>query len=98
MRPTSLNTEVIVIVDGQPHKGTIVEAFSQGAARIELGDKSSIQASHSPKGEEGTFHYEDEQPTAADPLDHDRNGRKGGSLPKSTVKPQSAAAAPAPSA
>jgi hypothetical protein len=60
MRQTTLNSEVIVIVDGKPLTGKIVEVFSQGAARIQLGDKSSIQASYSSKGEEGTFHYSDE--------------------------------------
>ena len=60
MRQTTLDSKVIVIFDGKPLEGKVVEVFSQGAARIELGDKSSIQASYSSKGEDGTFHYADE--------------------------------------
>jgi hypothetical protein len=82
MRPTTLNSEVIVIVGGNPVKGKVVEVFSQGAARIELGDKSSIQTSYSPKGEEGTFHYPDEAEAA----------KKA----KAAHKPTPEAAAPAP--
>lgn len=59
-RNTTKDSEVSVIVDGKAKKGTIVEVISQGAARIELGDKSHIQASYSDTGEEGTFHYADE--------------------------------------
>src|SRR5438477_11624507 len=60
MRQTTSNSEVLVVLDGKPVKGTIDEVFSPGAARIQLGDKSSIQASYSSTGEEGTFHYPDE--------------------------------------
>lgn len=61
MRNTTINSKVNVIVDGKVRKGTIVEAISQGAARIEFGDKSHIQASHSLSGEDGTFHYPDQE-------------------------------------
>jgi hypothetical protein len=61
MRHTQTESEVIVILDGKPVKGTIVEVISQGAARIQLGgDKGSVQASYSLTGEEGTFHYPEE--------------------------------------
>lgn len=84
MRQTTLDSKVIVIVDGKPVKGKIVEVFSQGAARIELGDKSHIQVSYSPTGEDGTFHYADEAEAVK--------------KVKAEPKPQPAAAAPAPSA
>jgi hypothetical protein len=60
MRNT-LNSEVLVIIDGKPQKGTIAEIFSPGAGRISLGKNGSILATHSPTFEEGTFHYPDEQ-------------------------------------
>jgi hypothetical protein len=60
MRQTTLQSEVLVVLDGKPTKGVIDEVFSPGAARIQLGDKSTVQASYSSTGEEGTFHYPDE--------------------------------------
>jgi phosphosulfolactate phosphohydrolase-like enzyme len=60
MRHTSLDSKVNVIIDGKTQQGTIVDVLSQGAARIQLGDNSSVQASHSISGKDGTFHYLDE--------------------------------------
>lgn len=65
MRNTTKDSKVNVVIDGKAKKGTIVEVISQGAARIELGDGSTIQASHSLLGEEGTFHYPDKAEAAA---------------------------------
>jgi hypothetical protein len=50
----------------------------------------TVIASHSATGEENTFHFDGENKPAKkaatkDALDHDGNGRKGGSLPRSTV-------------
>lgn len=64
MRNTTKDSEVLVVIGGKSHKGTITEVISQGAARIQLGDKSTIQASYSPTGEEGTYHYQDEAKAA----------------------------------
>lgn len=60
MRTTTHNSEVFVILEGKPVKGTVVEVFSPGAGRIQFGDGSTVQASYSIGGEEGSFHYPDE--------------------------------------
>jgi hypothetical protein len=83
MRYTSIDSEVNVIIDGKTQQGKIVEVISQGAALIELGDKSHIQTTYSPTGEDCTFHYPDETEAI----------KKANAAPK----PQPAAAAPAPS-
>lgn len=64
MRPTLKDAEVI-FVDGTGKfvPGVISESFTQGAARIALGDKGengSVQASYSNTGKKNTFHYKDE--------------------------------------
>lgn len=66
MRHTTPDSEVLVILEGKPQKGKIIEVITQGAARIQLsGDnKGTVQASHSATGEEGSFHYPDETKAA----------------------------------
>jgi hypothetical protein len=64
MRNTTHGAEVIYVDgDGKDQKGTIIEVISQGAARIACG-KNTVQASYSPDGEKGSFHYPDEAKTA----------------------------------
>jgi hypothetical protein len=61
MRPTHKDAAVIYVDgDGKIHDGVITDVFTPGAGRITLGDKGSVQASYSEKGEPGTFHYPDQ--------------------------------------